>query len=151
VKLTRRAEGAGELEVYFDPTIPAEEKIIFSKYVHEHPLQKAREVVRLRHYVCPDCGTPVGNREVAMKRLDAWLEKNAVGTGTTSLFKGLRGKAAKPTIICTECERRVPLWDDLEQHFASLDSAPRFSLLRPAVAGRGRSSRPVGVVREAGP
>ena len=58
VKLTRRAEGAGELEVYFDPTIAMEEKIIFSKYVHEHLLQKAHEVVRLRHYVCPHCGTP---------------------------------------------------------------------------------------------
>jgi hypothetical protein len=40
VKLTRRAEGAGELEVYFDSAIPLEEKIIFSRYVHEHPLQK---------------------------------------------------------------------------------------------------------------
>ena len=40
MKLTRRAEGAGELEVYFDPAIAVEEKIIFSKYVHEHLLQK---------------------------------------------------------------------------------------------------------------
>ena len=67
VKLTRRAEGAGELEVYFDPAIPVEEKIIFSRYVHEHLLQKGQDVVRLRHYVCPHCGTPVGNREVAME------------------------------------------------------------------------------------
>jgi hypothetical protein len=119
VKLTRRAEGAGELEVYFDPAISVGEKIIFSKYVHEHLLQKAREVVRLRHYVCPHCGTPVGNREVAMKRLEAWLEINALGTGTTSRFKCLRGKAAEPTIICSDCEKRVPLWDELEQHFAS--------------------------------
>ena len=29
VKLTRRSEGAGELDVYFDPAIPIEEKIIF--------------------------------------------------------------------------------------------------------------------------
>ena len=36
VKLTRRAEGAGELDVYFEPAIPVEEKIIFSRYVHEH-------------------------------------------------------------------------------------------------------------------
>jgi small GTP-binding protein len=119
VKLTRRAEGAGELEVYFDPTIAMEEKIIFSKYVHEHLLQKAHEVVRLRHYVCPHCGTPVGNREVAMKRLEAWLEKNAAATGTTSLLKDLRGKPQKPTIICAECEKRVPLWDELEEYFAS--------------------------------
>jgi hypothetical protein len=122
VKLTRRAEGAGELEVYFDPAIPVEEKIIFSKYVHEHLLQKARDVVRLRHYVCPHCGTPVGNREVAMNRLEAWLKKNAVGTGMTSLFEGMRGKPGQPTIICANCEKRVPLWDDLEQHFASLET-----------------------------
>jgi hypothetical protein len=36
VKLTRRAEGAGELDVYFDPSISTQEKIIFSRYVHEH-------------------------------------------------------------------------------------------------------------------
>jgi hypothetical protein len=125
VKLTRRAEGAGELEVYFDPTIAMEEKIIFSKYVHEHLLHKAYEVVRLRHYVCPHCGTPVGNREVAMKRLEAWLETKAVETGMTSLRKGRRGKPEKPTIICVECENRVPLWDDMEEHFASLETKQR--------------------------
>jgi hypothetical protein len=42
VKMTRRFEGAGELEVYFDPGVPLEEKIIFSRYVHEHLLQKGR-------------------------------------------------------------------------------------------------------------
>ncbi len=41
MKLTRRAEGAGELEVYFDPAISTQEKIIFSRYVREHLLQKA--------------------------------------------------------------------------------------------------------------
>lgn len=97
VKLTRRAEGAGELEVYFDPMIPLEEKIIFSKYVHEHLLQSGRDVVRLRHYVCPHCGTPVGNREVAMKRLED----------------------GKEDILCVSCEKRVPLWDKLEDLFAS--------------------------------
>ena len=120
VKLTRRAEGAGELEVYFDPAIPVEEKIIFSRYVHEHLLQKARDVVRLRHYVCPHCGTPVGNREVAMKRLNAGWKKR--GTKTTSLFKGCE---EKPTIICVDCEKRVPLWDELEQHFASPETKQR--------------------------
>ena len=61
--------GAGELEVYFDPAIGVEEKIVFSRYVHEHLLQKGQDIVRLRHYVCPHCSTPVGNREVAMDRL----------------------------------------------------------------------------------
>ena len=74
VKLTRRAPGLGELEVYFDPAVAMEEKIIFSKYVHEHLLQHARDVERLRHYACQHCGTPEGNREVAMKRLNDWLQ-----------------------------------------------------------------------------
>jgi small GTP-binding protein len=115
VKLTRRAEGAGELEVYFDPLIPVEEKIIFSRYVHEHLLHKGQTVVRLRHYVCPYCGTPVGNREVAMRRLEEWLEKKPAGGWTKALF----GKTETPTIVCSNCEKRVPLWDDLEQIFAS--------------------------------
>ena len=97
VKLTRRAEGAGELEVYFDPAIPMEEKIIFGKYVHEHLLQNARDVVRLRHYVCPYCGTPVGNREVAMKKLEE----------------------GKKDILCVNCDdptKRIPLWDQMENY-----------------------------------
>jgi len=106
VKLTRRAEGAGELEVYFDPTIPVEEKIIFSKYVHEHLLQNARDVVRLRHYVCPHCGTPVGNREVAMRKLEE----------------------GKKDILCVNCDdpaKRIPLWDQLEELFASPEMKQR--------------------------
>ncbi len=98
VKLTRRADGAGELEVYFDPVIPVEDMMAFSKYVHEHLLKKAKDVVRLRHYVCRKCGTVVGNREVAMERLTE------------------RGKSA--TIICVKCEKRMRLWDELEKRFA---------------------------------
>jgi len=70
VKLTRRAPGVRELEVYFDPALAMEEKIISSRCVHEHLLQHARDVERLRNNVCPQCGTPVGNREVARQRLD---------------------------------------------------------------------------------
>lgn len=103
-KLSRRVDGAGELEVFFDPEISVEEMMIFSKYVHEHLLKKAKDVVRLRHYVCPNnyegkpCETEA-NREVAMRRL---AEK---------------GKQA--TIICVQCEKRVKLWDDLEKRFAA--------------------------------
>jgi small GTP-binding protein len=125
VKLTRRGEGAGELEVYFDPAIESGEKIIFSKYVHEHLLQNARDVVRLRYYACPHCGTPVGNREVAMKRLNVWLEAGSAQSKKSSLLKGKPGKSEQPTILCSECEKRVPLWDDLEEHFASPETKQR--------------------------
>ena len=95
LKLTRRALGVGELEVYFDPTVVIEEKIIFSKYVHEHLLQYARDVERLRHYVCPKCGTPVGNRDVAMKRLQSWLYENPVEAGVSSVVGDWQGRAKK--------------------------------------------------------
>ncbi len=64
-----------------DPAIADAEKIIFSRSVREHILQKGRDMVRLRHYCCPHCGTPVGNREVATaERFDVrsvrrWREK----------------------------------------------------------------------------
>jgi len=119
VKLTRRAPGVGELEVYFDPAVAIEEKIIFSKYVHEHLLQHARDVERLRHYVCPHCDTPVGNREVAMKRLKAWLQGLPQEPDASGWHKFRKAKEKSPSIVCTECEKRVPLWDEMEQCFAS--------------------------------
>lgn len=115
IRLTRLAEGAGELEVYFDPAIATEEKIIFSKYVHEHLLQHAQDVVRLRHYVCPHCGTPVGNRDVARSRLEGWLEEVASGPPTKTARAS--GRRSVPTVVCVECLRPVPLWDKLEQAF----------------------------------
>ncbi|HKS42075.1 MAG TPA: DUF4365 domain-containing protein, partial [Blastocatellia bacterium] len=130
VKLTRKAEGAGELEVYFESAITTEEKIIFSRYVHEHLLKNGRDVVRLRHYVCPHCGTPVGNREVAMERLDAWLENCPAEAGMAGKIKALISKPEAPTIICSKCEKRVPLWDDLEQCFASPEIKERVRQLQ---------------------
>jgi small GTP-binding protein len=97
VKLTHRGEGAGELEVYCDPAIDKETKIVFSRYIHEHLLRHAREVTRLRHYVCDKCQTPVENREVAMRKL----------------------MEGKKDIVCVNCEDRVPLWDEIEKLFAS--------------------------------
>jgi hypothetical protein len=46
-----------------------------------------------------------------MRRLEAWLAR--------------LGEAETPTIICSECEKRVPLWDDLELCFASPEMQQR--------------------------
>jgi len=119
VKMTRRAEGAGELAVYFDPVVSEGEKVVFSKYVHEHLQRHASDVERLRHYVCPQCGTLVGNLDVAMKRRNAWLEGRPPPKPKATDLKSPNGREGSPTIICAECEQRVPLWDEIEQHFAS--------------------------------
>jgi small GTP-binding protein len=119
IKLRRNAPGVGDLDVYFDGSISDGEKIIFSKYVHEHLLQHARDVERLRYYACPDCGTPVGNREEAMHRLNTWLQGGPPPPGAARIR---RRHDQLPSIICVKCEtKRVPLWDDLEQSFASAE------------------------------
>ena len=75
----------------------------FGRRAAASPFRKGQEVRRLRHYVCPHCGTPVENREVAVKRL----------------------LAGKKTILCVDCEKRVPLWDELEVRFASAELQQR--------------------------
>ncbi|MFN4164168.1 MAG: TIR domain-containing protein [Ferrovibrio sp.] len=108
VKLSRFSDGVGELTVYSDPRISVEEKILFSRYVHEHLTHSAKDVQRTRHYTCSHCHTPVGNHEIAMKRLNEWVEAHAE-----------RRLTKLPTIICVGCEKRIELWDDIEKNFAS--------------------------------
>jgi small GTP-binding protein len=124
VKLTRRSEGAGALDVYFEPAIPLEEKIIFCRYIYEHLIRKGAHVNRMRHYVCGSCGTPVGNREVAMERLEGWHAGNRH-------FENGEPQSG-PTIICARCEKRVPLWDDLERTFADERTLQRVRAMQDA-------------------
>ncbi len=88
-------------------------------------LQHARDVERLRHYVCSECGTPVGNREVAMKRLIEWLwlKGRSPQPEATGLFSLRKKEEETPSIICVGCAQRVPLWDEMEQCFASPEIA----------------------------
>ncbi len=97
LKMTKQGEGAAEIAVYFEPGIPEDTKVTFIRYVQEHLKVKAQDVIRLRHYVCPRCDTPVENRKTAMDRLN----------------RGLKD------IICVNCENRIPLWDLIEEKFTS--------------------------------
>lgn len=113
--MTRLAEGDGELAVYFDPEISIDQKILFARYVHEHLSQKCAGLERTRSYVCPKCRTPVGSREIAMRRLNQWLEGG----------RASKSSSQAPTIICVECENRVALWDEMEELFASDETRRR--------------------------
>jgi hypothetical protein len=97
LKMTKQGEGAAEIAIYFGPGIPEDTKVTFIRYVHEHLRAKAQDIVRLRHYVCPHCDTPVENRKTAWERLNA----------------------GKLNILCVKCEKRVPLWDLIEERFSS--------------------------------
>jgi small GTP-binding protein len=114
-KLVRRSQGSAEVQLYFEEGISEEERIIFSKYVSEHLERTGTDVVRLRHYICPNCKTVVANREVAMSRLEQWLKEAEAQVGSSLVADLTSG----PTILCVNCEKRVPLWDRMEKYFAS--------------------------------
>lgn len=97
LKMSKKGEGAGELEVYFDPGVSDDVQVTFIRYIHEHLKVRAQDVVRLRHYVCQHCGASIDNRNAIEARL----------------AEGLRD------IVCVACERRVMLWDLIEEKFAS--------------------------------
>jgi small GTP-binding protein len=98
IKMIKRNEGAAELTVYCDPQIPDDTKVTFIKYVHEHLLRKGSEVFRYRHYVCK-CNYPVKDSELARDLLQE--------------------KGKKASITCQKCGKKVPLWDLMEEKFAS--------------------------------
>ncbi|MGE0883743.1 MAG: DUF4365 domain-containing protein [Blastocatellales bacterium] len=97
LKMTRKAEGAGEITVYCAPGIAVETQVNFIRYVHDHLKSKDPEVQRTRHYVCGHCGTPVTNHETVRKKI----------------------AEGKKEIICVDCEKQVPLWDLIEEKFGS--------------------------------
>jgi WD40 repeat protein len=98
--MTKKAEGAAEILVYFESGVPDDTKVIFIKYVHEHLLARAQPreaVTRVRTYVCPHCDEPLENRRAIRIRLE----------------KGLKD------VVCPVCEERVELIDLIEEKFAS--------------------------------
>jgi small GTP-binding protein len=99
IKMNKKREGGAELLVYCDPKVPDDTKVTFIKYVHEYLLLKGVEVKRYRHYVCGKCGHPVRDSELSREIL---LEQGE-----------------KASIRCQKCDRKVPLWDLIEQKFAS--------------------------------
>ena len=98
--MTKKPEGAAEIVIYFEGDTPDDTKVTFIKYVHEHLLAKAQpreSVTRVRTYVCPHCHQPLENLRAIQNRLK----------------KGLKD------IVCADCDARVPLFDLIEEKFAS--------------------------------
>jgi small GTP-binding protein len=86
-----------KIKVYFEADVPVDTQVSFIKYIHQHLQNRAKEVTRVRSYVCPHCDTPLENRKAIKKRLE----------------KGFKD------IICGVCEERVTLIDLIEKKFAS--------------------------------
>ena len=112
--MTKRGEGSAELVVYFEPDVPDDVKVTFIRYVHDHIQRKATDMVRLRYYMCLHCHTPVENCKTALERLS----------------RGLKD------IVCVNCEQRVPLWDLIEEKFASPEFRQRVRVLEEQATAR---------------
>ena len=88
------------------------EKVVFNRFVHEHIAEKGKNVVRIRQYVCSECGRPFKDDEEV---------KDALEEDGEDAF-----------VICTnrKCRAKIPLWDLTEQKFASDEFKQRVRALR---------------------
>lgn len=101
LKMVRHEDKNPEISVYFDPDVQDDTKVTFIKYVHEHLLEKARDVVRLRAFVCPNCGYPVRDTDLAREILNE------------------EGQKAEIRCQQRKCDEKFSLWDLIERKFAS--------------------------------
>jgi hypothetical protein len=97
LQMHKKTEGEAEITVYFEAGVDVNTQVSFIKYIHEHLLKKAKDVTRVRSYVCPHCNEPLENRKAIKARLE----------------KGLKD------ISCGFCDKRVMLIDMIEEKFAS--------------------------------
>jgi hypothetical protein len=101
--MTREADGASLLEVYFEPRVDANSRVVFLRYVHDHLMRYGQNVARLRHYCCgnqkcKDFEKPFKDREAIDEALAA-------------------GGAGK--VFCGKCGKAIPLRDVIEERFES--------------------------------
>jgi DNA-directed RNA polymerase subunit RPC12/RpoP len=95
--LVPQQDGTGEIEVHCEAGTPAAEQVLFARYVQDHLKARDANLQSLRTYICPKCSTPVGNREVALRRI----------------------RRGDTDIPCADCEFRIPLWDEVAQRLES--------------------------------
>jgi WD40 repeat protein len=101
--LTRGTEGTSRVEVYFEPDVDANSRVLFLRYVHDHLTQHAQNVVRLRHYAC-------GN-----KKCDAFSQPFA---DQAKIDKALTPNG-KGRVFCSDCGKPISLRDTIEEKFDS--------------------------------
>jgi WD40 repeat protein len=101
--LLRDNEGTSRLEVYFEPNVDGNSRVLFLRYIHDHLMQQAQNVVRLRRYYCAD-KTCDGAKEPFPDQ--AKIDK--------ALAPGGKGK-----VFCPDCGEPIVLRDVIEEKFDS--------------------------------
>ena len=129
MKLTRLGEDTGELEVYFDPSIPIEEKIRFSWDVYDHLIQKAQNVLRVP--LCDDieqyfAGPEAEERDYEIQQRRAYLLDNEIRE------RVLVGEVISTVVLAGQLCREKSVSDhgiDMEIEFEDDNDEPTGQLL----------------------
>jgi WD40 repeat protein len=101
--LMRESEGTSRLEVYFEPDVDQNSRVLFLRYVHDHLTQHAQNVARLRHYAC-------GNKKC-----------DSLGQAFIDHAKIDKAQApgGKGKVFCQDCGKSILLHDVIEEKFDS--------------------------------
>jgi WD40 repeat protein len=96
-------EGRGELALFFDPAASEETRFQFEEYVHAHLRRRAlpESISRRRIFVCPECGTPVTERQAEMRleRGFDWMRCNVCETQISLLDREERLVVVPPSAV----------------------------------------------------
>jgi GTPase SAR1 family protein len=101
--MTRENEGASRLEVYFEPDVDDNSRVLFLRYVHDHLLRHGQNVLRLRHYCC-------GNRKCRDFE-KPFKDRDAIDEALAPDGKG--------KVFCGKCGKPILLRDAIEKKFDS--------------------------------
>jgi hypothetical protein len=96
--LTRETEGSSRLEVYFEPDVDGNARVLFLRYVHDHFMQHAQNVERLRRYFSGD------------KRCDAFAQ----AFGDQAKIAKALAPGANGRVFCPDCGKPILLRDVIE-------------------------------------
>jgi hypothetical protein len=101
--LRREGEGTSLLEVYFEPDVDESSQVLFLRYVHDHLMQHAQNVARLRRYSCVN------------KKCDS------VGQafGDQAMIDKALAPGGKGKVFCPDCGKPINLRDLIEEKFES--------------------------------
>ncbi len=104
--LLREGEGTSRLEVYFEPDVDTNSRVVFLRYIHDHLISHAKNVFRLRNYSC------------ANKKCDAFGQ---TFSDQPKIDKAL-ASGGKGKVFCSDCGKPILLRDVLEEKFHSPES-----------------------------
>jgi GTPase SAR1 family protein len=101
--LTRESEGTSLLEVYFELDVDGNSRVLFLRYVHDHLMQHAQNVVRLRRYFC-------GNKK---------CKRTSQPFADQSLIDDALAPEGEGKVFCPGCGKPILLRDVIEEKFDS--------------------------------